>query len=212
MPSIRTPMHEALRERTLIERARSGDQDAYGELVRANFPRVYALLARLVDGPEDAEDLAQDCFVRAWHALGHYRGECSFSSWLYKIAMRLALDHRRTRARRLAALPQVSEGWPVLEQASARGERPAEHFLARELSRALAAALQHLPQRLRTALVLRVFRDLEYEEIARVTGVAPATSRLHVLQARSLLLRRLAPWLGGKDQAGPRPDSQEGGA
>ncbi len=190
MKRVLTPMHEALREPQLIERSRKGDAAAFEQLVQAHFPRVFGVLAQLVGAPEDAEDLAQDCFVRAWKSLPHYRGECAFSSWLYRIAVHLATDHRRARAlrtRRSASEEAFGEELVV----PASEPAPVEQSSQRELARNVVAAVAGLPERLRTALVLRVLRGLDYAEVARAMGVAPATSRLHVLQARKLLWRRL---------------------
>ena len=196
MPTTLSPMHEALREPILIERARGGDASAYEELVRAHFSRVFGLLVRLVHSPEDAEDLTQECFVRTWKSLDLYRGECAFSSWLYRIAVHLGMDHLRGRARRASNLTQAPQGLQLLELEQAQTPSPSEASGGRELSRAIAVALARLPERLRTSLILRVFQGLEYEEIAKVTRVEPATSRLHVLQARRLLWRKLSAFVG----------------
>ncbi len=203
-----SPMHEALREPVLIERARAGDAAAYEELVRAHFARVFGLLVRLVHSPEDAEDLTQECFVRTWKSLELYRGDCAFSSWLYRIAVHLAMDHLRVRARRASHLNQAEQGLQLLELEQATTPSPSEASGGRELSRAIAAALARLPERLRTSLVLRVFQGMEYEEIAKVTRVEPATSRLHVSQARALLWRKLSSFVEKARARGERKDDQ----
>jgi RNA polymerase sigma factor (sigma-70 family) len=185
-------MHDArASEQARLERARGGDREAYGELVREHLPRIHGLLLRLAGNHEDAEDLAQEVFVRAWAALPRYREEARFESWLRRIAVHLARDHFRhlERRRRLddALARELRE--PVAPAAS-----PQEAGATRrELSRQVDAALQRLPRRLREALVLRVFHGLEYDEVARASGATANTSRTHVMQARKLLLR----WLGG---------------
>ena len=193
------PMRDACEEsdeQALIRRARAGDRAAYDDLVKAHFERVFALLYRMIGNHEDAEDLAQECFVRAYLALPHYREEARFSTWLHRIAVHLALDHRRGALRR-ADLP-----WHELalagEGASSAADAAPESN-AGELSRRLAAALDRLPPRLRTALVLRTLEEREYPEVAELLGIKPATARTHVMQARKLLLRWLAPWTGGTE-------------
>ena len=181
----------AVPEAVLIERARGGDGEAFERLVQLHLPRVYGLLFRLAGNHEDAEDLAQECFVRAWRSLEHYRGDGLFSTWLYRVALHLARDHfRAARRRRDATLALVSEPRPAGSAA------PGDRLARRELLLLVDRALQRLPHRLRSALVLRVFEGLEYDEIAQITGVTPGTVRAHVMQARKLLLRSLEPWLG----------------
>jgi RNA polymerase sigma-70 factor (ECF subfamily) len=187
-------------EAVLIERSRSGDGEAFERLIQLHLPRVYGLLFRLAGNHEDAEDLAQECFVRAWRSLEHYRGDGAFSTWLYRVALHLARDHARAaRRRRDATFALETEPRPAGPAA------PLERLARRELFQLVDRALQRLPHRLRSALVLRVFEGLEYDEIARIAGVTPGTARTHVMQARKLLLRSLEPWLGpGSGPAGGR--------
>lgn len=176
----------------LVERARSGDRAAFDELVRGHFARVYGLLFRMVGNHEDAEDLAQEAFVRAYRSLDWFRAESSFSTWVYRIALHLARDHQRKAGRRPLAAP-LPEGDRTAEPAAGGG--PSDELAHRELGLGLDRALRRLPGRLRAALALRVFEGLEYEEISKLTGVTPGTARVHVMKARRLLLRWLAPWL-----------------
>jgi len=188
----RTPsaMHEALSEATLVRQARSGDRAAFDALVRRHFAAVYRMLHRLVGNHEDAEDLAQECFVRAWGALAWYDGNAPLGAWLRRIALHLGRDHHRRRGRRptssadtLAALPDPTGSGPSVELGH------------RELGARVAAGIEGLPERLRAPFVLRVLEGLEYDDVGRATGVTPATARTHVMQARKRLARWLAPWL-----------------
>ena len=186
-------MREAADEVALVRRARVGDRDAFDELVRLHFTRVYALIHRMIGSHEDAEDLAQECFVRAWRSLPHYRAEAAFGTWIARIALHLAQDHHRGGARRSRIVPL----------GEFEGEsRPLDS--ASDLGRELAHALSRLPPRLRAALVLRAVEQREYSEVAEITGVKPATARAHVMQARKLLLRWLAPWLSLSSPERPR--------
>jgi len=192
-------------ESDFVRRARDGDRAAFDALVRAHFKRVYAFTHRLIGSHEDAEDLAQECFVRAWRALPHYREEAAFSTWLCRIALHLAQDHRRSGARRSVAIPiELAPAEPRREDA---GE-PGDALTRAELSREVVLALDRLPPRLRAALVLRAIEGREYGEVAEITGVKPATARTHVMQARKLLQRALAPWLS-RGARGARDDGEE---
>ncbi len=176
-------------ENLLVERASEGDLSAYDELVRSHYRRVHAAAFHLVGNHEDAEDLAQECFLRAHRSLRWFRGEGAFSGWLRRILVHLARDRFRRAARRpdgasLASLP---------EPGSERG--PSHEAGQRELSLLVAEAVRRLPDRLRIALVLRTHEGLPYSEISAATGVTPATARTHVMKARRALLRALAPYV-----------------
>ncbi|MBK7643528.1 MAG: RNA polymerase sigma factor [Planctomycetes bacterium] len=184
-------MSRAIQEPVLLARARAGDRQAYGELVGLHFARVYSLLHRTTGNHEDAEDLAQETFVRAWTALARFRESSSFSTWVTRIALHLATDHARARAlRHSTPLGEHDPAQPESHSAAAQSHEA-------ELAAATAHALDCLPPRLRLALVLRVLEGREYAEVAELTGVRPATARTQVMQARSLLTRALARWLPG---------------
>ena len=184
-------------EGALVERASAGDQAAFDELVRRHFARVYGLLFRLVGNHEDAEDLAQESFVRAHRSLALFRGQSSFATWVWRIALHLAQDHHRRRG--VGPVVGPLEGDEFV-RAGARTHGPSEEVAGRELKAGLERALERLPERLRSALVLRVFEGLEYEQVARITGVTQQTARTHVMKARRQLARWLEPWLDRSDE------------
>lgn len=194
MVLMRRPMapspQEARREADWIRRAKEGNREAFDQLVRAHFARVYSLLFRLVGNHEDAEDLAQECFVRAWKALSWYRAEAAFATWLHRIAVHLARDRGRQRTSRGETL-----ALEATELSSGAEPEPGRELSRKELSGALARAVERLPERLRSPFVLRVLEGLEYESVAELTGVRPGTVRTQVMQARRLLLRWMEPWL-----------------
>jgi RNA polymerase sigma-70 factor (ECF subfamily) len=182
----------------LVEAARGGDRGAFDALVRRHFRRVYALAFRLTGNHEDAEDLAQECFVRAYHALAWFRGDAGFATWLARIAVHLARDRRRRAGRRPAMLAFESAGEAARGLPDGSGPRrgsPEGTASRRELSVALAEAVRRLPGPLSEALVLRLFEGLDYDEVAAITGVRPGTVRTQVMKARKLLLRWLGPLL-----------------
>lgn len=184
------PMREPVGDAELVERARAGDRGAFDELVRRHFAHVHATVRRLIRRHEDAEDLAQETFVRAYRALSGVTDGASFGPWVRRIGVRLALS-RRQRAGARATHVELDQD----ELAERRSLEPAAESDHAELRDALAAALDRLPDRLRAAIVLRTLEEREYEDVARLLDVQPATARTHVAQARRLLVRWLQPWL-----------------
>lgn len=171
-----------------------GADDPLGRLVTEHFFAIHRLLVRLVGNREDAEDLAQECFVRAHGRAAELDREAALL-WLRRVALNLARDHHRARGRR-----RRREEIAGLESLERRVGEPAPDARLRgaDLHRAVRDALDALPERLRTALVLRVFEGLEYEAIARLTGRRAGTVRIQVMKARRELERRLGPWLDGE--------------
>jgi len=189
-------MQRPTSEAELVDRAREGDLEALDELVRRHLARVHALLFRMIGNHEDAEDLAQECFVRAQRSLGWYRGDASFSTWLYRISLSLVRDHFRARGRGARGVSLAED-----ELALPRGARaPEDEAARRELLGGLRRGLDRLPHRLRAALLMRTQEGLEYEEIGRVLGITPATARTCVMKARRRLERWLRPWTEGRER------------
>jgi RNA polymerase sigma-70 factor (ECF subfamily) len=143
---------------------------------------------RMTKNHEDAEDLAQEAFVRAWGALATYREEAAFATWVQRIAVHLAIAHQKKRMRR--GLDRTLDETEVLDTDRDAGQ-------GAELTAALSRALDELPPRLRAAIVLRSLEEREYDDMAQILGVRPATARTHVMQARKLIMRWLAPWFDG---------------
>jgi RNA polymerase sigma-70 factor (ECF subfamily) len=194
-PAARGSPAQAELER--VARARAGERGAEEELLRAHYAGVHATAFRLVGNPEDAEDLAQECFVRAFRSLGFYRGEGSFAGWLRRILVHLAQDHYRAHGKEPEPAPLPGE--------LCGGREPHGMLEGRELARFLADALRSLAAPLRIALLLRTREGLEYAEIGSMTGVTPETARTRVMKARKVLLRQLAPYLAGdRARAGAR--------
>ncbi len=171
----------------LVERARAGDKAAFADLVRLHRGEVQRVALRLVGNHEDAEDIAQETFVRAWSGLALFRGEVRFGAWLLGITVHLSRDLYRRRGRR----PET-EAAALLEttHADASGG-PSEVGVRREQQRLVEAAITALPERLRTVLVLRTLEGHGYDEIGRITGVRPATARTRLVEARKALRRLL---------------------
>jgi RNA polymerase sigma-70 factor, ECF subfamily len=183
-------------ERDLIRRAREGDQDAFTELVELHATRVYGALRRFGLDPAEADEVAQEVFVRAWRGLSRFEERAQLSTWLYRIAFNEA--QRRLSRRRAPQGERHREPEDVLAsipESSALG--PEAQTLDREFGQTVELALERLPTDLRAAVILRDLEGLSTPEAAEIAGVGQAAfkSRLHRgrMQLRTLLEPYLAP-------------------
>jgi RNA polymerase sigma-70 factor (ECF subfamily) len=177
---------EASEDHDLVERARDGDADAFELLVRQHAPQLYRLLVRMVGDATAAEDVAQECFVRAWRALPRFRGESKFSTWLYRIAVNEGNRFLARESRRevlpyddvLLDVPDLAAQTPELAEAS-------------ELREQLERIIAELPPDYRVAVVLRDVEGLSNEEAAELLdlNLRNFKSRLH--RGRMAVRRRL---------------------
>jgi RNA polymerase sigma-70 factor (ECF subfamily) len=168
-----------------------GDVDSFNQLVRRWERPIYALAYRTIGREEDARDVCQETFFRAFRALPGFRGQAKFSSWLYRIALNLCRDWiRRQRRTPTVATP---EGVDLVELASERG--PAESIedlvARREMSRAVAEAMRRLPDEQRTAIILKEYHGLTFQEIADLQGCPLSTVKTRLYQGLNVLRRQL---------------------
>jgi len=175
-------------EREWIERARAGDTQAFRRLVERHGDRAYGLAFRILGSKSEAEEVAQDAFLRAWRALPRFRGDSSFSTWLHRIVVRRALDRLVTLKARRARETALEEVDADLIVAPAPAGSPAEGGLVRRLERLLAS----LSGVQRAAVVLYYYEDQSVEEISRALRIPEGTVKTHLHRARSLLR---AGWL-----------------
>lgn len=173
----------------LVRRAQEGYLDAYAALVDRHSTHVYRVALRLLGNYHDAEDVTQDAFVVAWESLPRYRGEASFSTWLYRIATNRAINvaRRRERADRQDPLDSLRTEADV-------APGPAQQIEATASSSAVREAIAELPMDQRVPLVLRQFEHLSYAEIADITGSSVPAVRSHLHRARRALAGRLEGW------------------
>lgn len=164
-----------------IQLAAAGDTRAYERLYREHVARVHSLARRMI-GPEEADDLTQEVFVRAWERLDSFRGEAAFGTWLHRVAVNLILTRARSRKRHGA---WIVEDEDAIESASF--EPPAQ-----EHSMDLEAALERLPDGARRVFVLHDVEGYRHEEIAEMLDLAVGTSKSQLHRARMLLRRHLA--------------------
>ena len=182
-------------EPELIERARGGDEHAFGELVTQHADRVYATLRRFGLDATEAEEVAQEVFLRAWRGLARFEERAQFSTWLYRIAFNET--QRRLAKRRPAPIEPPADGEDPVTLIADRPDRgPSGQALEREFESVLREALGQLPAEWRAAVVLRDIEGLSTEEAAEVTdaGQAAFKSRLH--RGRMQLRALLEPYIG----------------
>lgn len=174
------------RDAMLVERARRGDQDSFRALVETHARAVHALAQRIVQSPQDAEEVAQDAFLRAWRALPEFRGESSFSTWLYRIATRRALARVSTIRRRSQS--EVSLDSSDVE-AMPDPAPPRTSTLARLRMEKLIASL---PEMQRVAITLFYLQDRSVQEVAMALELPIGTVKTHLHRSRAALR---AAWL-----------------
>lgn len=183
----------AVQEEALIRRAASGDDGAFEKLVLAHQKQVYNLCLRMSGSPEDAYDLSQEAFIKAWRGLAQYQFGAEFSTWLYRLTRNVCIDHLR-RMRRQPSVPlETEQDGELIELPlpdSAPG--PEERALEGEKQRVLAEALQALPEEHREILILRVVNDLPYDRIAEILGLQLGTVKSRLARARIQLKKILA--------------------
>lgn len=182
----------------LVERARQGDHGAFEELVRATYMDAYALAYRLTGDEEDARDVVQEAYLRAFRGLKRFRGEAQFTTWLYRITANCASSTLGKRARHRH---DVLEDDEIIE-ASSRLD-PAEQADRGAVRERLKAALNELPPRLRAVVVLRDVYDLPHEAIAAELGISESAAKVRLHRARRKLRERLYP-LAGEEEGGDR--------
>ena len=167
-------------ETTLVRQAQAGDEAAFRALVTRHMDRAFALALRLTGSAADAEEVAQDAFVRAWRALPAFRFEAAFGTWLHRIVARLALDRRQVlKARAKREAPGEEAGDPAA---------PAQA----EDERTLARLLETLPERARAAVVLYYYEDRAVGEVATMLGVPEGTVKTLLARARTTLREALS--------------------
>ena len=176
-------------ERELLERARSGDTEAFDEIVTSHRTRIYALVFQILRNEEDALDLTQDTFIRAWRSLNKFDGRHPLATWLHRIATNAAIDLIRRRQARPQC--ELTEGPMAVDPASrttpSAAEVPGEALDRRDLRAILDRALASLSPEHRAVVVLREVEELSYEEIAERTKASMGTVMSRLFYARKHL-------------------------
>ncbi len=183
----------------LVTAAQSGDRAAFDELVRLTYAETYTLALRLVNNPEDASDVVQEAYMRAYKSINNFRGEAQFTTWLYRITANCASTQlvKRNRHRH----DELADETPVPSDIAAGPEAKADAALDR---RDVAAALALLPANLRVVVVLRDIYDLSHEAIAKELGITEVTAKVRLHRARKKLRDQLLPGTGDGEESDVR--------
>jgi RNA polymerase sigma-70 factor, ECF subfamily len=172
-------------EAILIEAAKAGDQEAFRQIVERYQGAVHNLAYRMLGDPEEAEDAAQEIFVRLYRQLGRYDPERKFSTWTLAIATNYCIDQLRRRRMQLVPLENI------IPWARARDAGPEGEALSRESRDEVQRLLKQLPEKYRAPLVLRYWEDLSCAEIAEILGVPEGTIKTQIHRARKQLGKML---------------------
>jgi RNA polymerase sigma-70 factor (ECF subfamily) len=187
-------------ERELLQRAREGNEDAFGTLMRTYYESVFRLVNSIIRDEHSARDVCQEVWLTVWKNIGSFRGDAKFSTWLHPIATRRAIDHLRSRKRWFNRfIPFLSEGENeesgadrIAAAPEARAESdPRQELEAGERNARFERAIASLPPKHRAVLALREVQGLSYDEIAQNLGIARGTVMSRLFHARRLLVQKL---------------------
>lgn len=184
-----------LLDEQLVERVQRGDKHAFNLLVTKYQHKVVNLVARYVNNPGDVPDVAQEAFIKAYRALPTFRGESAFYTWLYRIAVNTAKNYITSQGRRPPSSDVEADeaeyygGGEALQEVAT----PENLALTDEIKRTVFAAIEALPEDLRTAITLRELEGLSYEDIAEIMDCPVGTVRSRIFRARDAIDKKLKP-------------------
>ncbi len=189
----------------LVQRLQAGDAGAFTELVLRYQDRVFNAAWRICGNAEDARDVTQDAFLKAYESIGSFRGASGFYTWVFRIAVNLAISHRRSMKRRpTQSLDAPAEHHLAGSQAATLAARvqeqqphdPASRGMSSEMQGHVVTALQQIDDEFRAVIVLRDIEGFDYRQIADILDVAPGTVKSRLHRGRLALRKLLAPVLG----------------
>jgi RNA polymerase sigma-70 factor (ECF subfamily) len=188
-------------EAAFVNELRAGSQDAFAYLLQVYQNPVFNLVSHIIENPADASDVLQEVFVKVFKGIRNFNGESSLKTWIYRIAVHEASNHRRGWIRRHWREPvsvddRESPSAAVASRAATGERSPYQVFEQAEREEIVQRALASLAQPYRAVVVLREIEGLPYEEIAQVLGLAEGTVKSRLLRGRELLRRKLAGYAG----------------
>ena len=190
-----------------IDRARNGDRDAFGALVRKYQRRVYMTAFRMMRNHQDAHDVSQDAFIRAYRGIASFDGRSDFFTWLYRIVINVSLNHlRKARRHPALSLEEVVLPEPLLKQA---GDDPSSILQQKRLLLKVGEALDDLPETLKVTVVLVILEGMSYRDAAEVLKCSEGTVGWRIHEAREKLRARLGQYLGDEKEDELSGDTRE---
>ncbi len=191
-------MSEREVDQILVERAQRGDKRAFELLVEKYQHKLARLVSRLVRDPGEAEDVTQEAFIKAYRALPSFRGDSAFYTWLYRIGINTAKNFLVAKGRRAPTSTEVdaeeAEGYESADQLRDINT-PESLLLSKEIATTVNAAIESLPEELRSAIQLRELEGLSYEEISKLMDCPIGTVRSRIFRAREAIADKLKPLL-----------------
>jgi RNA polymerase sigma-70 factor (ECF subfamily) len=184
-------------DQKLVVRVQKGDKTAFDLLVRKYQHKVAKLVSRYVRDRREVEDVTQEAFIKAYRAIGGFRGESAFYTWLYRIAVNTAKNYLESQSRRPPGSDMEIEGAELIESGEGLRDQatPERQMLTNEIATTVHRVLEHLPPDLRTAITLREIEGMSYEEIAEVMDCPIGTVRSRIFRAREAIDQELQPLL-----------------
>jgi RNA polymerase sigma-70 factor (ECF subfamily) len=187
-------------DQLLVQRAQAGDKRAFDLLFVRYRYRIASLVSRFVRDPHEVQDVTQEAFIKAWRALAGFRGESQFYTWLYRVAINTAKNYLVARKRRPPGVDIDLDDAVYIESLDEHGAlrdiaSPEHQAMSEELHAAVNRSIRNLPEELRSALTLREFDGLSYEEIAEVMECPIGTVRSRIFRAREAVDQEIAPLL-----------------
>ncbi len=195
-------MSERDTDAELVARVQRGDKRAFDLLVLKYQRKIMRLLSRMVRDPAEVEDVAQETFIKAYRALGQFRGDSAFYTWLYRIAINTARNWQSAAGRRPSPANTIeNESGETFDQIDNLSDisTPESVMVSRQIAETVNQAIAALPEELRTAIVLREIEGMSYEEIAESMGCPIGTVRSRIFRARDAIATRLRPILENED-------------
>lgn len=191
-------MSEREIDQVLVEKAQGGDQHAFDQLVSKYQRKLERLLSRFIRDPAEVEDVAQEAFIKAYRALPSFRGESAFYTWLYRIGINTAKNYLVSQGRRAPTSTEFdadeAEGFEDATQLRDINT-PESLLLSKQIGETVNAAMESLPEELRTAIVLREIEGHSYDEIAQMMDCPIGTVRSRIFRAREAVAAKLRPLL-----------------
>jgi RNA polymerase sigma-70 factor (ECF subfamily) len=174
--AVRAPTTSAPRGDDVVRRAQQGDVDAFEAIYRASMPSLYALCRRMTGDEQEARELVQDAFVRAWERLTTFRGQSSLHTWLHRLTVNVVLEHFRVAKRESLRFASDDDAWAGIAGTERRNDTRLD----------LESALENLPRGARIVFALHL-EGYSHDEIAQMTGIAAGTARAQLWRARRAL-------------------------
>jgi RNA polymerase sigma-70 factor (ECF subfamily) len=184
-------------DQDLVLRVQQGDKSAFDLLVVKYQHKIIQLVNRYVKDPSEAQDVAQEAFIKAYRALGNFRGESAFYTWLYRIAINTAKNYLVSRARRNSDFQvDIYDAEQIENAPQLQGiDTPERHLFNQEIVETIKTAIENLPEEMRVAIMLREFEGMSYEEIAEAMDCPVGTVRSRIFRAREAIDSKLTPLL-----------------